>query len=302
MSTKIKCWIVIAICMVSLFFTGCASINYTRVVYEDGSMKDVYEITFDRQVLLETFLENGYTIEQATTYMNTFCQKTYEIVKEYENKVRMSYQYELSRAVLTGQITPEEYEVYVDQIQFLTVMDSVGYEYVRYSRVFTTPEVVTLYQALYDTGEDSEDDGYELEDGFFFYRYAIEVENFYQSLKVALEQDPNVFSITYDQILQEFGMGLFTEADLTVTQDYISSDSRLHSNADYTAQENGYYLQEWNILTSEPTVLKYYYYIANTTNWYWLCVVIGVGVVGLLGVYLGISHYMKKKKRDDRVK
>lgn len=291
--SKWKGYLLIGCMLICILLTGCAKVNFTRVVYEDGSIKDVYEIQFQQDEIKSALLAHSYTEVEAKYYTKRFATKTYEIVNEYNKKINASFSYKLSEAMLAGKITQQEALDYMDKINFETVLDNVNYSFVRYSRIFSTADAFSFYNDLYNTGEDEEDDGYELEDGFFFYKYSICVDNFYTSIIAALKQEDNAFDITYDRLLEEFGREIFSEADLEVTQTYISSEKRLHSNADYTATENGYYLQEWNISTSTPTTIKYYYYIANSTNWYLLCMGIAVAVVGVLAVVVLIRS--KKK-------
>ena len=293
---KIKKCILVFCALFCFMLTGCAQINYTRVVYDDGSIKDVYEIVFEKDKIRSTLLLHDFSMEQADYYNRQFCLKSYELVKKYEEKVNFSFGLKLSQAILEGKLTSEEALTYKDQIRFIASMDGTSYEWVRYSRVFSTAEAFNCYNHLYDSGEDEEEEsGYQLEDGFFFYRYSISVDNFYHSLVAALKEEDNAFETTYEELLNDFGMDLFTEADLNVTQTYISTEKRLHSNADYSAKENGYYLKEWNISTTDCTKLTYFYYVANSTNWYLLCMGVAVVVVGVLAVVVVICSKKKSK-------
>lgn len=294
--SKIKKWIVMICTICCFFLTGCAQINYTRVVYDNGSIKDVYEISFEKNKIKSTLLLHDYGVEQADYYCKQFCLRSYDLVKQYEQKVNFSFGVKLSQAVLDGKITSEEALAYKDQITIIASYDPQFYEWVNYTRIFSTAQAFSFYNELYDSGEDEEEEnGYQLEDGFFFYRYSLSVDNFYESLVQALKEEDNAFETTYDKLLEDFGMDLFTEADLTVRQTYISTEKRLHSNADYTAKESGYYLKEWNISTTDSTKLTYFYYVANSTNWYLLCMGAALFVVGVLVIVVVIRSKKKSK-------
>ncbi len=273
-----------------LCLSGCANINYTRIVYDTGAIKDVYSVQFEINTIETTLKAHEFSQAQCDHFIARFFSRTEQLMKDYADRQTEGFIALSSKAVVDGHVSEEDNFYFQTKIHFNAYIDP-EYNEVKYTRTFDTNEAFDYYYDLLNNFEEEEEEsGYVLEEGFFFHRYAIEVESFYLNVVDVLKtQGAEVFGVTYEELLTEFGLGIFDETkDIDVTQSYISTESKLHSDADYETFEGGYYLKEWNLSTTDTTMLKYYYYVANAPTWYIgaiaiaLLVVVGLVVVVLL--------------------
>ena len=212
MKKKLKHWM-LALCMVMMLcLTGCAIINYTRIIYDTGAIKDVYSVQFETDVIEATLKANEFSQDQCDHCIARFFSRTEQLMKDYATKQTQGFISLASKAMDDGQVSVEDYYYFQTKIHFNAYIDA-EYNEVKYTRTYDTNEAFDYYYDLLNNfEEEDEDSGYVLEEGLFFHKYAIEVESFYQNIVEALKtQGADVFGVTYEELLAEFGLGIFDE-------------------------------------------------------------------------------------------
>ncbi len=266
-----------------LLFAGCASVDYSRVVYGDGSMKDVYTITVQNI--------------NAPSARKIYLQMTADLESYIANE--KAYYIQTVREYFDG----EEETKYVNGYDFFIQQDKNGDEYTTtVTRAYLSLDVYDVYlQVMSGTLGGSEDEGestgngYVLEDGFFFKQYATYSVNWFYSLM----QDETVRA-AFENAMQdtEYNIANFSSY-LDISQTYVCpTNSKLHANCDSTDEYLGYTLYEWDLTDKydegEGFQLKFYYNIPNATNWYILsmaiAVVVAFGLSIAMFVYVLVKH------------
>lgn len=265
-----------------LLFSGCASVDYARVVYGDGSMKDVYTITVNNI--------------NAPNAHNIYVR----MKSDLSSYITQEKQYYIS--AVRDYFDGDEETKYVNGFDFYISEDVNGDTYTTVvTRTFASLDVYDVYGmvmtgTLGEPEEDSDDSGYILEDGFFFKEYATYSTNWFYSAM----QDPTIraeFEAAMDGT--EYNFANFT-AYLDVTQTYVCPTSKLHANCDETDTYLGYTLYQWDLTdkydNDDGYLLKFYYNIPNATNWYILCACIAILVAVGLIIAIVVLRIVKKKR------
>ncbi len=271
--------IVILLCVFVL--TGCASIDYSRFVYPDGSVND--------RIVIEIS-------DEAFNYCNTTKANLYETIKrDLENN------YLLPINNFRNTYVPERTEG-MTEIEYLQVIDSVRNGIITDARIigkqiicdvtFANTTVFNLYYNYVNNGsaestEETKENDIEFREGTFLNSYVQSSENAFAVLKTDflkgfIEKYKTYFDTDYDL------------TDLKLTQEYASPNTEIYSNATETDTVKGIKMHHWEIDPNNLDFkLEFYTVSPHVSSWYLL----GLGITFV--VTFLVWGYIRRKKQAE---
>lgn len=269
----------IFILLCTIILAGCASVDYSRMVYPDGSVSDriVVEIS-----------------DEAFDYCTTTKQNLYsEIMRDLDNNYllpirafRDSY-----LPVKTEDMSDLEYLEAMDLVRNGITCDvrQVGKQIVC-DVTFSSAEVFSIYYSSMANNSGSEEEteensGFEFREGAFFNSYVQSSENAFAVLKTDfLKQFINKYKTYF--------AGEYDLADLTLTQEYASPNVEIYSNATETETVDGIKMHHWEIDPNNLDFkLEFYTVTPQAASWYIL------GLFITFVVTFVVWGYIRRKKQ-----
>ena len=251
MLTKLKQNLKLLVLLIfGLALTGCANIQYNRIIDTDGKVTDRVVIELDLQALSSA----GYNTNQLISSIENDLQLFYLAnVTDYKTAVQNNV--ELSTEVKT---------------QLLQNIETTVYTTVDHTKIVASITFATLedFNAYYGWLDEQNPDSSEEEnqvtqiDGYFFTTYVQASPNVFGNL-----QTGNLSSIT-NYYLQTLNLeDHFSLNDVTLAQLYASPNTSLDSNATEITLENGLKVHMWTLDPLQDTTLEFYNYSPNQWAW-----------------------------------
>lgn len=251
------------ICLVCLCFCGCAKIGYVFVDNGDGSFNQYLSVVLDEEYLTENGINASEVKNDVQTDFNDYGQRLW-------NAYRVEYIKVFSQNPTASDLT---WQSEWQENEFL------GTIYYKNS---------TVINLLYNDGTSEPDIWIAYKDWLTTKKTIaretifsnLEQQSFFQEYKTKYE---SVFDLT----------------KVTYVYQYISNNSRLHSDADSIIRlDRQHYLHTWIIdgdKANEP--INFYYVKANYGNWY----ILAFGITLFVGViYALIVLIVAKQKSINR--
>ncbi|MBQ2863974.1 MAG: hypothetical protein IJE91_00745 [Clostridia bacterium] len=271
----------IFVLLCTIILAGCASVDYSRFVYPDGTVSDRIVV----EISDEAF--NHCNITKANLYQ--------EIVRDLDNNYllpirtfRDSY-----LPVRTAEMTDIEYLEAIDKVRNGIICDVrlVG-EQIICDVTFASSEVFNIYYSSINSSSDSteteeENNGIEFRESTFFDSYVQSSENAFAVLKTDyLKQFINKYKAYFS--------GEYDFNDLTLTQEYASPNVDIYSNATETETVQGIKMHHWEIDPNNLDFkLEFYTVTPHTSSWYIL------GLVITFMVTFFVWGYIRRKKQAE---
>ncbi len=277
-----------------VFVTGCASVDFSRTISGNGSIRDEYLITVEKPS------SNVTTSNTAKTIFDNF----YADASAYCSNLKSDYNQAMN---VYFKDDPAQRDYYMNGLQILCrTLDNSSSYVAQISRTYANEDILNMFY-LFSTGslfpseeeptppEEEEDTGYVLEEEYFVIHYATYSKNWFQSF-MEDESNREVFASYMEGT--EYTMDNFTDS-LNITQSYICPSTKMHTNADSVEYDEtyGYTKYQWNLTddVGKDFYLKFYYNIPNATNWYILSAIIA-GSVAVMLIVIAVGNYVKKKR------
>ena len=267
----------ILIALFSVVLAGCASVDYSRFVYPDGSVND--------RIVIEIS-------DKAFDYCNTTKANLYEEMKrDLENN------YLLPIINFRNNYIPERTENMTD-LEYLQSIDMVRNGIITDARIignqvicdvtFKNTQVFNLYYGYGSSSNETEENsGIEFREGTFFNSHVQSSENAFAVLKTTFLQE---FIAKYSQYFD----GEYDLEDLTLTQEYASPNTEIYSNATETETVKGIKMHHWEIDPNNLDFkLEFYTVSPHTSSWYLL----GLGITFV--VTFLVWGYIRRKKQAE---
>lgn len=262
--------IVVVSCI--FLFAGCTNIEFQRLVDDFGQILDKVTIEID-----ETKLPSDVNV-------NTLVGKIKgDLRKYYVNPM-------LQRLAVFKDQHPIEYHQLIDYVSIGEPIESVenGIHKITVETIFASSDVMAFMYGYDSTDTDSDSELTESKN-FFIKKYTQTTDNVFGDITQIEFSGENLFDKYVEFVGEEYGA-----SDVTLTQIYGSTDSRMHSNADETIYYNGFTCHLWEFSGDDSSgQLMFYYLTANPTGWYVLAIVITILVVLII-----VGCYIIKKRKN----
>lgn len=269
---KLKYLSLILVLSCVVILSGCANIEYQRLVDDFGQILDKITIEID-----ETKLPSDVNV-------NTLVGKIKgDLSKYYVNPMRQ-------RLAVFKVEHPVEYHQLVDYVSINDPTESVenGIHKITVETIFASSDVMAFMYGYNSTDTDS-NSGLTESKNFFIKKYTQTTDNVFGDITQIEFSGENLFDEYVEFVGEEYGA-----SDVTLTQIYGSTDSRMHSNADETINYNGFTCHLWEFSGDNSSgQLMFYYLTANPTGWYVLAIVLTILVVLII-----VACYIIKKRKN----
>lgn len=250
-----KKWIVLIFAACAFVMTGCASIDYSRVVEASGKVTDRVIITLD----LEALANSGYHVSALVTTIATDLDLLYfSNVREFvsvslENEnLTTTERLAIAQNITTSLTTSQNLTTIVATIVYGN--QTVFNQYYAWVQAQSEPE---------EPQEETATGDVLVQDHGFYTTYIQTASNAYGNVV-----DGNLSPI-FEKYFTTLHMGEhFTLTDLSLTQTYASSNLKLDSNATTVSYQDGLKVHTWTVDPLGETTLQFYSYSPNTYAWY----------------------------------
>lgn len=273
--------LLVIVCL--LLFTGCANIEYQRITDDTGRIIDKIVIEIDESEILERMSKEKLAAlkEDINNDIKSYVQSVKQAKQTLkENNTDTSLDYDNGIVIENTGWTLVEGSTYRIMVQMIF-------------------ENSTYLNKLYGSDNDKESDTEaptEIVSGLFISKYVMYSDNVFSNMEEATSADNKNYFDYYSDSYGEFGV-----KDITLSQMYGTTDTRLKSNADYVENIDGINYHLWEIDTEnagyKTMKLSYYYRTAVGTGWYIVALGLSVGLAILL-----IMVYIIKVRKDRRYK
>lgn len=273
---KLKYLSLILVLSCVVILSGCANIEYQRLVDDFGQILDKITIEID-----ETKLPSDVNV-------NTLVGKIKgDLSKYYVNPMRQ-------RLAVFKIEHPVEYHQLVDCVSINDPTESVenGIHKITVETIFASSEVMAFMYG-YDSTETDTSDGLSESKSFFIKKYTQTSDNVFGDITQIEFDGENLYNKYAEYVGEEYD-----PSDITLTQIYGSTDSRMHTNATQTIDYNGFTCHLWEFSGDDSSgKLVFYYLTANPTGWYILALALTFVIV-LLVVVIYVYKSRKNKYKS----
>lgn len=256
---KIKIFSLILLLCSVFILGGCANIEYQRLVDDYGQILDKITIEVDGNKLAS----KGVDVETLIDNIKEDVYHYYVFPIEYRlQSLPIDEYYEVSK-----------------QIDIGTIMSSVDNHIYKISVeiLFKNSNVMSYVYGYDSSEEESEENVMEESKSFFIKKYQQTSDNVFGDVTQISVAGINL----YEKYCQK-APG-FDSDDLTLTQIYGTTNSRMRTNADETLEYNGFTCHLWEFNGSESEgQLVFYYLTANSTGWYVLALLLTIFITAVI--------------------
>lgn len=246
---------------VVIFASGCASIQYQRTVYDNGTILDAVSVKLDN----EEITNKGFNIEKV------------------KSDVKLKMQQYLNSMVTTF-MNRNDGLLQIEKISVcnnLTTKVSENENYIIASIEFRNYNTFKYFYGLHLT-EDSGNDNENVVENFLFNK------NLSTGKTIFSGKDAEFIT---NEFVSYFN-GNFSIEDCDLSYVFGTPENKLHSDSDYTFTEDGVNYHQW-ILNSKDDTITTYTYQMKPVNWYILALVLTFVFILIL---FALSFIKFKKK------
>lgn len=276
MIKRIRIFVVLIFC---LLLTGCASVDYSRIVEKSGKVTDRVVVSLE----LNKIASAGYNVNLLVANI------TYDLQLLYFSNVTNF----IENSMYNENLTQEQKNNIKDNI-VTKIEKSKDNTKIIASITFNNSEVFNLYYDFLksqnpstppdeENGEQKSD--VELKRNMFFTTYIQTADNAFGDVVNGMLAP--IFNKYYATL--KLGEN-FSLNDLTLTQIYGSYNTDLKSNADYVQIKDGIKLHYWEINPVNPNKLQFYSYSPNVPMWYIFALMVSISVAILI-LFYGLVKY-----------
>lgn len=278
MKKMLKLSVFVLLVITSLIFTGCASVSYSTIKSEDGSITETVVAVFDNTKLGNTAPDIIFKKSEIQNLVTDAILNKYNDYGKRMNDLRKHYHDEGNK----------ELEVY-------------------YSNLLNQVKITTPFWnennlnciLIFDT-EDAYMNFYNIKEQNF--SNIVQSEKWlYTKVYFKGSSGYGLNNGLYATLASELG-DLFTtttETDISLSYSYLACSKRYHSNADQIEYTTNGYLHTWNISSENPDEEIYFYVkVANRSNFYLLSIIISLIICIILCIIAIIKIKIIKKKNN----
>lgn len=260
---------------------GCASVSYTVIEGEDGSVGQIVEIELDTQQLASAGATSSQIQKMKTDIRNIMSNKQTQIVNSYVSQVQND-----------SSLTDSQKQMLVDGVEAnVQIQDDTIYATFDFANV-----VVYYYFYDIDPNEDDSDQNISQKDDGLFY------EQYIQTTKTIFSNQELVDS--YVDLANQYidSLNLSNPSKIKAPQysySYQTTNAKLKSDADYVGETDEGYVHTW-FMTSDQTQREIHFYTRQPRRVVWYAFALG-GALILVGVLFVVNFFKVKKQKKDEV-
>jgi len=263
---KILAFILIAICIPLI--TGCAKIEYQRVVTEEGTIMDAVSVKLDKNKITSA----GFDYDEVKT--DVFSKMNY-----YLNAVIDGFKYR------DDNLTSVEKDAILFNISRNCYENNEGY-IIAYLK-FNNYNIFRYFYGLHLLDEETLNAGTKTEEKFLVDKYISSGKTIFSGLDCQY--------ITND--FMAYFNNNFTLNDADLSYVFGTYQTKLHSDANFQFTEDGIKYHEW-IVTDVQQDINTYTYTIKPVNWYILSLILTLFLIIVLFIISYISKFSKAKKES----
>lgn len=268
MMKKTKFFSLIMMLLMVFVLGGCANVEYQRLVDDNGQILDKITIEVDSSKLSGSGVDIDNLIDNIKEDLHNY--------------------YILPIELRLQALPVEEYYEVSKNINIGTVMSSVdkGIYKISVEILFGNADIMAYVYGHDTTDEDDDSNAMQEKKSFFIKKYEQKSDNVFGDVTTIEVGGTNFYEKYCAKVPG------FDKDDLTLTQIYGSTNSRMRTNADETIEYNGFTCHLWEFNGNDSTgQLVFYYLTANSTGWYILALILTIVVTAVI-----ILIYHSKKK------
>jgi len=244
----------------AILFSGCAKVDYSIALFEDGSVQQCLTVELDKTDIEE----HGYNFEDAKTKvkfeMNSFLTGINQRHLTYCIENGLSIE---NSGVKFGVQEKDEVNIYC---------------YVKF-------DSVTIYKDFYQIVDNPDDT--KVETHIFYNEYYSENPSVYA----------NIEENAYAQNIQAYFSNYILE-DVEYNFTYATSSNKIYSNSDNITYENGLKIHRWTFNADElnSATTRMYQIGIKTAPWYIVALIIVFIFLIVSGIIISVKHFINKNK------
>ncbi len=268
-----KLFIIMVLLFVTLYLSGCSSVQAATVRNEDGTIDEIVRIAIDP----EEIQKSGYLVEAVQSDITAIClREANRIIDEYQLRVKLEY-----KLALFDGARAELMDLY-DNLHVGTTNWDDDYRFqiaIRFDNIET-------YKYYYHI-EENEKVEYNVEKHFLY-------DKLYYTTYTKYLNNVEIYNNLRTEF-QELYPNLKDDNKLLFT--YISDHKREHSDADYVERCGHQYYHTWEVDPGNfDQEIMIHYNIVNRGNCTILCILITLGVTLILLVIGFVVTKIRRKK------
>lgn len=255
----------IIVCLLVIFVaTGCASVQYSRVINTDGSIVDAFCVKLDNEKIISAGVNPSDVKTKIANKMNLYLDALFDA---FDN--RESYYFDMDKIVVRQNVSR----------QIISQDD-----YILARLKFKNYTVFKYFYGFDDSA--SEDDSSQTLKTFLFNKN--------------ISTGKTIFAGDYSNLINEFA-SMFDYAygveDVNFSYLFGTPQSKLHSDSTYCYEVDGVTYHEW-VLDSPDQEISTYTYQIKPVNWYILALILTACLI----LILVLISVVKKKKQNNVLK
>lgn len=260
---------------------GCASVSYTVVESENGSVGQVVEIDLDEHQLGSAGATSNQIQKMKADIKSLMEGKQAEIMSAYVAKVNND-----------TSLTSSQKEIFAEGVE-TSVMISDSTITARFDFIN-----VAVYYYFYDidpTADDDEENISQKSDGLFYDEYTQTTKTIFSNQELI----DSYVSLANNYIAR---LNLPNPTKIKAPQysySYQTSNTKLKSDADQVSRTEDGVVHTW-FMTSDQTQREIHFYTRQPRRVVWYAFALG-GAVLLVGVLFVVNFFKVKKKKKDEV-
>ncbi|MGN1223446.1 MAG: hypothetical protein ACI4T1_04965 [Christensenellales bacterium] len=265
-----KICLALVICLITIFATGCANIQYQRVIYSDGTIIDAIGVTINEQKIID----EGFNIvavknQIATkmqgylnTYINAFIVRDDNLNLFQKNTILNHIEYGVSEFNEENTITAS--------IKFKNGEDTSAYTIFKY------------FYGLHLIEDEVNDENETVVEEFLYNKTITTGQTIFAGSDAQFVS--NEFISYFDN--------KFTQDDVELYYIFGTPQKKLHSDADFEFTQDSVNYYQWHLSDFDDEIKTYTYQIKQV-NWYLLALCLTFLLIIVLFI---ISLFQKKDK------
>lgn len=278
MKKILKLSVFVLLVITSILFTGCASVSYSTIKSDDGSITETVVAVFDdtelgttnSDIILKKSEIQQKVDEAISNKYNDFGRRMTDMKNAYHDEGNREMEIYYANLLTQVKITRPFWSD--DNLNCVLIFDTedaymhfYNIKEQNFSNIVETEK--WLYTKVYFKGSS----GYGLNNGLYATLY---------------NELGDLFSST-------------TETGVNLSYSYLARSRRYHSNADLIEYTSDGYLHTWYISSENPNEEIYFYVnVANRSNFYLLSIIISLIICIILSIIAIIKIKINKKKNN----
>lgn len=269
--------ILVLICAICLL-GGCADIDFQLIINANGVITERLYLPLNQQYFLEAGATNMQISELRVAVLNLAREECSSRIQAFEEKVDAD-----------DEITPENKEILKSSI---SAKQQYNDEYILIDFNFLNTNVRNYYYNV----DSQATSNTEVQNGFLTTKTITTSKTKFAST-VSGTPITEYYAEQFETLVLTIMPGVYNSLpEPSFTYTYVTSSSRLRSDADDIQIQNGYYLHIWNLEGETEKEISLYYTRARTEIWYAL--ILGISLLACGTMFL--VYFIKNKKNKQK--